>query len=124
KSYLQQNRSKMNLEQQDFSDSTISSQSNSKSLKADNVYVEQRFRGIKVHNAISSFVIKNGSVVSSQSAFVKNIATKSNTTQPSISAFVAISKAASELGLPAPSGLSLLETVGNNSYIFSNGDIS
>lgn len=124
KSYLQQNRSKMNLEQQDFSDITISSQSNSKSLKADNVYVEQRFRGIKVHNAISSFVIKNGSVVSSQSAFVKNIATKSNTTQPSISAVVAISKAASELGLPAPSGLSLLETVGNNSYIFSNGDIS
>lgn len=124
KSYLQQNKSKFNLQQQDYSDININSQSYSKSLKADNVYVEQRYRGIKIHNAVSSFVLKNGAVVSAQSAFVNNLAVKANTTQPSVSAVASISKAASQLGLPAPTGLNLLETLGNNSYIFSDGNIS
>lgn len=124
KSYLQQNRSNFNLEQQDFSDIIVTSQSSSKSLKADNVYVGQRYRGIEIHNAISSFVLKDGNVVSSQLSFTNNIAVKANTTQPSISAVVAVSKAANALGLPTPSGLNLLETVGSNSYIFSDGNIS
>ena len=124
KSYLQQNRSNLNLEQQDYSDINITSQSHSKSLQADNVYVEQRFRGIKIHNAISSFVLREGSVISAQLAFTNNIALKANTTQPSVSALAAISNAASELGLPAPTGLNLIETVGNNSYVFSDGNIS
>ena len=123
-SYLQNNRSEFALESQDISDVSIVSQSFSKSLKAENVYVEQRYQGIKVFNSSSPFVIKDGQVVSAKVSFVDNLAAKVNVTSPSVSAVQAVSKAAAALGLEAPSNLNLLETVANNSYIFSNGSIS
>lgn len=124
KTYLQQNRSEFSLNQQDISDITIASQSFSKSLQAHNVYVEQRHQGIKVYNSTSPFIIKDGSVYSAKLSFTENAAAKANTTTPSISAVNAISKAANWLGLDNPSNLNLIETVSDNSYIFSNGNIS
>src|SRR5690606_31951328 len=93
-------------------------------MKVHNVYVEQRYQGIKVFNSTSSFVMKDGAVYSAKLSFTENIAAKANTVSPAINAVNAISKAAAALGLPNPSDLSLLETVGDNSYIFSNGNIS
>lgn len=124
KAYLQQNRTVLSLEQQDVSDISIASKSFSKSLNSDNVYVEQRYQGIKVFNSTSPFVIKDGAVYSAKLSFTENIATKVNGTAPSISAINAISKAALALGLNNPSNLSLIETVDDNRYIFSNGNIS
>src|SRR5690606_28264627 len=124
KTYLQQNRSQYSLHQQDVSDITIASQSYSKNLEAYNVYVEQRQNGIKLFNSTSPFVIKDGAVFSAKLSFTENAAAKVNGTSPSISAVNAISKAANWLGLQNPSNLSLIETVSDNSYIFSNGNIS
>ncbi|MGO3182551.1 MAG: T9SS-dependent M36 family metallopeptidase [Aequorivita sp.] len=124
KDYLQQNRSQHSLKQQDVSDVLIASQSFSKSMQVQNLYVEQYYKGVKVFNSVSPFVIKDGAVVSAKLSFAKNVAAKVNATSPSISAVNAISKAASSLGLDNPSGLNLIETVSDNSYIFSNGDIS
>ncbi|CAM3251099.1 T9SS-dependent M36 family metallopeptidase [Aequorivita lipolytica] len=124
KSYLQQNRSQYSLEQQDVSDISIVSQSFSKSLQAQNVYVAQRYQGITVFNSNSPFVIKDGSVVNAKLSFTENAAVKVNSTSPSISAVNAISKAANWLGLQNPSNLNLIETVSDRSYIFSNGNIS
>lgn len=124
KTYLQQNRSQYSLQQQDISDISIASQSYSKNLEAYNVYVEQRHNGIKLFNSTSPFVIKDGAVFSAKLSFTENAAAKVNSTTPSISAVNAISKAANWLGLQNPSNLSLIETVSDNSYIFSNGNIS
>ncbi|MCB0451575.1 MAG: T9SS-dependent M36 family metallopeptidase [Aequorivita sp.] len=124
KSYLQQNRTQYSLQQQDISDISIASQAYSKSLKVQNVYVEQRHQGIKLFNSVSSFVIKDGAVINAKLSFTENAAAKVNGTTPSISAVGAISKAANWLGLENPSNLNLLETVSDNSYIFSNGNIS
>ncbi len=124
KSYLQQNRSQYSLQQQDISDITIASQTFSKSMKVQNVYVEQRYQGIKLFNSVSPFVIKDGAVVSANISFTQNAAAKINSTTPSISAVTAISKAATALGLQSPSNLNLLETISGNSYVFSNGNIS
>lgn len=125
KSYLNQNQSNLALQSQDFSDIVIESQSFSKSLKSENVYVAQRYRGVKIFNSVSPFVIKNGVVVTANMAsFVKNISSKANAAIPSVSAEVSIMKAASQLGLPVPTNISLLETGSNNSYVFSNGNIS
>ncbi len=124
KTYLQQNRSQYSLQQQDISDISIASQSYSKSLKVYNVYVEQRHQGIKLFNSTSPFVIKDGTVYSVKLSFTENAAAKVNSTSPSISAVNAISKAANWLGLQNPSNLNLIETVSDNSYIFSNGNIS
>ncbi len=124
KTYLQQNRSQYSLQQQDISDISIASQSYSKSLKVYNVYVEQKHQGIKLFNSTSPFVIKDGTVYSAKLSFTSNAAAKVNATTPSISAANAISKAANELGLQNPTNLNLLETVSDNNYIFSNGNIS
>lgn len=124
KSYLQQNRAQYSLQQQDISDISIASQSFSKSMQATNVYVEQRHQGIKLFNSVSPFLIKDGAVVSAKLSFTENAAAKVNSISPSISAVMAISKAANWLGLENPSNLNLLETISDNSYIFSNGNIS
>ncbi|MCZ4317886.1 T9SS-dependent M36 family metallopeptidase [Aequorivita viscosa] len=124
KTYLQQNRSQHSLQPQDITDVSIVSQSFSKSLQADNIYVEQRYQGIKVYNSTSPFVIKDGAVYSAKISFTENISAKVNSTTPSISAVSAIGKAATALGLQSPTNLNLIETTSDHSYIFSNGSIS
>lgn len=124
KSYLQQNRSEYSLKQQDVSDISIASQSFSKSMQVQNLYVEQFHKGIKVFNSSSPFVIKNGAVLSAKLSFTQNASAKVNAITPSISAANAVAKAANALGLENPVGLNLIETVSDNRYIFSNANIS
>lgn len=124
KSYLEQNQKQFQLEQQDISDVSISSESYSKSLKAYNVYADQNYRGIKVFNSVSPFVVKDGKVLKSNISFIPHISAKVNSSSPSITALGAISKATSKLGIPSPNGLRLLETLDKQSYVFSNGNIS
>ncbi|MCB0464859.1 MAG: T9SS-dependent M36 family metallopeptidase [Aequorivita sp.] len=124
KTYLQNNRSQFGLQPQDISDVSIASQSFSKSLKANTVYVEQNYQGIKVFNATSPFIIQDGSVTLAKVSFVQNIASKVNATSPGLAPNMAIVKAAAALGLETPSNLNLLETGMDNSYIFSKGNIS
>lgn len=124
KSYLQQNRSQHSLQPQDINDISIASQSFSKSMQVHNVYVEQRYQGIEIFNSTSPFVIKDGAVYSAKISFTDNVSAKVNSTTPSISAVGAIGKAANALGLQSPSNLSLIESLSDHNYIFSNGNIS
>lgn len=113
-----------NFHTTDISDISISSESFSKSLDAHTVYVDQNFQGIRIFNSVSPFIIQNGKVRSAQLSFLTDIAGKTNGTQPSINATTAISRTVSQLGLPTPAGLQLLETKNNHSYIFNDGNIS
>ncbi len=124
KTYLQQNRSLYSLQQQDISDISIVSQSFSKSMEAYTIYVEQRHQGITLFNSTSPFIVKDGAVVSAKVSFTENLASKVNSVNPALTAEMAISKAASALGLNAPSNLELLSMGIDNTYIFSNGAIS
>ena len=123
-SYLQSFQGRSTLNQMDISDVTISSQSFSRSLKAHNVYVEQNYKGIKIYGSVSPFVIQDGQVINANLSFSENIAARTNSSSPSITALAAISKAVNYLGIDTPSGLSLLEAKDNYSYEFSNGGIS
>lgn len=93
-------------------------------MNVQNVYVNQRFQGIEIFNSVSSFAVKNGNVVNSSLRFEANIAQRINATQPSITPSLAISKAATALNLSSPSGLVMLESVADNSFVFSNGSLS
>ena len=124
KSYLQEYQKNSSFTQKDVSDISISTQSYSKSLKGYNVYVEQYFQGIKIHNSVSPFFISNGKVESAKLSFVGNLTSKVNATSPSISALAAISKASIALGIDSPQSLNLLETKDNYTYVFSKGGIS
>jgi hypothetical protein len=122
--YLQNNRSEFALQPQDIADVSILSQSFSNSLKANTVYVEQRYQGIVVFNSTSPFVLRDGSVTSAKVSFVQNLASKINATSPTLTPNLAIAKAAGALGLDTPSNLTLLEMGIDNSFIYSNGNIS
>lgn len=122
--YLQQHQKESSLFQQDVSDFGISSQSYSKSLKGYNVYVDQKYQGIKIFNSVSPFFIQDGAVKNAELSFVKNLQAKVNSTSPSISAVAAISRATAALGIDSPTGLNLMETLGDNSYLFNTGGIS
>ncbi len=124
KTYLQQNRSQYSLQEQDVLDVSVISQSFSKSLEAYNVYVEQRYQGIKLINSTSPFAIKNGAVVTAKVAFAENIASRVNGVNPAITPNLAISKAATALSLSAPSNLNLISEGMDHTYVFSNGNIS
>ncbi|MGV6828342.1 MAG: T9SS-dependent M36 family metallopeptidase [Flavobacteriales bacterium] len=123
-SYLNNNRSQLNLLTSDIENFDIKSQSYSKSMQANNVYITQQYQGIDIFNSTSSFAIKNNEVIYAKMGFTNNISSKINTTTPLITAQDAISNAASSLGLQSPTDLSLLETVSNHSFVFSNGGIS
>lgn len=123
-SYLNNNRSQLNLLTSDIENFDIKSQSYSKSMQANNVYITQQYQGIDIFNSTSSFAIKNNEVIYAKMGFINNISSKINTITPLITAQDAISNAASSLGLQSPTDLSLLETVSNHSFVFSNGGIS
>jgi extracellular elastinolytic metalloproteinase len=123
-SYLNNNRAQLGLEAQDVEDFNIASQSFSKSMQLHNVYVTQQYQGIDIFNTTSSFAVKNNTVVNANITFVQNVIEKVNTTSPAITAENAISRAATSLGIQSPSNLTLLETISNQSFVFSNGSIS
>jgi extracellular elastinolytic metalloproteinase len=123
-SYLNNNRAQLGLEAQDVEDFNIASQSFSKSMQLHNVYVTQQYQGIDIFNTTSSFAVKNNTVVNANITFVQNATEKVNTTSPAITAENAISRAATSLGIQSPSNLTLLETISNQSFVFSNGSIS
>jgi extracellular elastinolytic metalloproteinase len=122
--YLNNNRSELGFQSQDIEEFTINSHSYSKSMDVENVYVNQTYQGIEIFNSTSSFAIKNGTVVNASLSFANDVELKVNTTTPSNTAASAISNAASAAGIQGPTNLQLLETVGSNSFIFSNGSIS
>ncbi|HZW77656.1 MAG TPA: T9SS-dependent M36 family metallopeptidase [Flavobacteriaceae bacterium] len=124
RSYLNENAKELKLSPTDIADIKISSQSFSKSLNAYNVYVDQNYRGVRIFNSSSSFVIKDNQVKSGKLSFVEEIAAKINGNAPAFPALSAISKAVAKLGIASPSGIKLLDMKGEHAYVFSDGGIS
>lgn len=124
KSYLTNNRSTLQFQQEDVQDIKVTSQSFSKSMNLNNVYVTQQHQGIEIVNTSSSFAVKNGGVVNANITFEKNIASKVTSVNPSITPQSAITKAVTDLNISAPQGLALLEQDGSYSYRYSKGGIS
>ncbi|MGB1450228.1 MAG: T9SS-dependent M36 family metallopeptidase, partial [Marinirhabdus sp.] len=122
--YLDTHRSQFGLQQQDVADVLVTDQSYSKSLQATNVWAAQRFQGIEIFNSTSSFMVKNGQVTNANLSFYNNIASHVTATQPATTAMTAIAQAADALGLAAPNGLQLVETLSNTSFVYTAGGIS
>ncbi|OAB80468.1 T9SS-dependent M36 family metallopeptidase [Cochleicola gelatinilyticus] len=122
--YLNSNQAEAGLQNDDITDFTITSQSFSKSMQLENVYVTQRYQGIDVFNTSSSFAVKEGSVVTANVVFAKNVSNLVNTTNPVLTAEGAIQKAASLLGISSPVNLELIETKDTHSFEFSKAGIS
>ncbi|MDB9961785.1 T9SS-dependent M36 family metallopeptidase, partial [Oceanihabitans sp.] len=116
-------KSDYNLIDNDIQDLYVTNEFFSKSSEITHVYVNQRYQGIKIHNAISSVAIKDGAVFYYANNLIGNIQSRVNTVSPSINAETAIQRAASYFELGSASGLELISSNGND-FIFTNGGIS
>jgi hypothetical protein len=122
--YLYNNRTNLNLQEQDVQEIEVSSYAYSKSMQLDVVHVSQKFQGIEIANTSSSFAVKNGAVVNANLSFEDNLQTKISATTPAFNAAAAVSKAAAAMDMQSPQGLELLETLNENSFVFNSAGIS
>lgn len=122
-SYLDQRKSDYNLLDLDIQDLYVTNEFFSKSTKISHVYVNQRFQGVKIHNAISSIAIKNGAVFYFANSFISNIQSRVNTISPSINSEEAIQRAVSHFELGSLEGLELISSNGND-FLFTDGGVS
>ena len=98
-SYLNQNKDKLNLSQNDISDWYIESTGNSESTKIDNYYIKQRYQGIDIFNAVSNVWVKDNQVINVVDGFKNSINTKINSVNPSISVLGALNNLYTNLGI-------------------------
>lgn len=122
KSYLQENRAKLDLTALDINDWYIQSTANSESTGINNYYVKQRHQGIEVFRNVSNFWIKNGEVINGGEGFVSNANSKVNTTTPTLNVLEGFARAISLLNENSITNIMILE---NNGYKFklSNGTL-
>ncbi|PWI30068.1 peptidase, partial [Flavobacteriaceae bacterium LYZ1037] len=123
KTYLTQNQAKYHLTANDIEDLYVTKEYFSKSTKINHVYVNQRFQGIEIHNAISSVAMRDHAVFYYANNLIGNINQKVNTISPQINAQRAIENVVTQLNLGSLQGLELIS--GNNKeFLFTNGNVS
>lgn len=121
--YLNVNKEKLNLQTEDISDLLVTNEYLTKNTKVTHVYVNQRYHGVKIFNALSSVAIKNGRVSYYANNFISQIEDKINTQSATLSPENAIQNVATRFNLNAPQNLSVLAVSGKK-FIYSNGSIS
>lgn len=117
-SYLSNERANLNLEETDFQDIQINNEVFSKSTRITHLYLNQRYQGIPVHNAISNVGIKDNSIFSFKPNFISDISNKINTTSPVIDTQQALLTASNYLGIEDLSIQLLSEE--NGRFIYSS----
>lgn len=122
-SHLNNKKEALGLNETDIAQIAVQSTTYSKSMDVHNVYVTQQYQGIDVYNSVSGFAIRNGAVLNEAMAFQTDVRNRINTISPSVSASLAVSKAANALGLINPANLQLLEQEGNR-YVYGPAGIS
>jgi hypothetical protein len=97
KTYLNENRSKIQVQANDISDLVIVNDFSSESTGINNYHVKQRYQGIEIYNSDSNFWIKDDKVINGGDEFINNISQKVNTATPTISVTNAFSQVLSKL---------------------------
>ena len=108
----------------DISGLRVQRTSFSESLKATNVYVIQEYNNISIYNAIGSFAIKQGKIVSFTGKFHNDLSQKINTTTATIRAEEAVRYVASDVGVKAPINLETVVKNKGGSVIYSDKSLS
>jgi hypothetical protein len=119
--YLTTTNAKINVSKNDFNDWVIQSDGGLTTSGIQNCYVVQRYKGIEIFRAVSTFSIKNSEVIDVQKRIVDGISKKANTTKPALSAIDALTKAYALLGIKASKSFSVLENTSPNKFKISNG---
>ena len=120
--YLDDNIEKFSYQTKDINEIFIKDKIDSNNSFI-SLYVQQRFNGIDIFNAISTVAINNNKVVSFVNRFQPLIDTKINVKEPSITAREAIISAVNNLDLGPIKDITLIEEV-ENYFTYSAPEIS
>lgn len=89
------------------------------------IYLQQRHAGIPVHNAIAGVHLKpDGTVAYATHSFIKDLAKKINTTEPTVLPAQAVGIAATHLGVATKSWPLLKQQLSKHRFLFHGGEIS
>ncbi len=123
--FLQENASKFGLTKADVTDVRVTDEYFSKNLNVTHVWVQQQHHGIPVFNGLFGLHVKtDGNVLTTGHRFVPELASKVNTTLPSMSASKAVEMTFANLGFtdfPAPS---LRQKINEQNFVFEGGAVS
>lgn len=120
--YLNSHLSELNLAQADASDWIIESKTTSKSTKITNYYINQRYNGIEIFNALSNVWIKDNNVIHIGNRFVQNCAQKINTTVPQIGVLDALNMVLNQLEVNSGHNHKIITAIDTRSFIISNSE--
>lgn len=124
RTYITENLTTLNVSASDVNDWIVQDEYLSKKSQTIQLHIKQRYGGVEVYNGTANFSIKDDKVIFVGNSLVADLAEKVSTTTPSLSVEEAIASAAVQLDIPSPSGITLLETVATNSYIYDAGAAS
>ncbi|UKM66064.1 T9SS-dependent M36 family metallopeptidase [Flavobacteriaceae bacterium GSB9] len=121
--YLSKNKTKYNLSSSDLENIQLNREVYSASTGITHSYLNQAYKGVKIHNAISTVGIKNNQVFHFANKFKSGISKKINVESPALNRVQAIQKAATHFNLGNVGSIKLLDSK-NGKDIYSKGDIS
>ncbi len=125
--YLRQNAAAYGLNQADLADLKVTDRYVSDHNGVTHIYVQQRYQGIGVYNAVANVnIARDGSVISLGQSFIPGLAKAVNTTTPTLSAQQAVEAAAQGVGLKLSEPLEIVESVGDaeQAVVFDSSGIS
>jgi uncharacterized repeat protein (TIGR01451 family) len=123
--YVEKNHESWGLTDKDVADIAVNYQYTSKHNGVTHIYFWQRHNGVEVYNALMNFnILPNGQVLHAGKRFISGLAQKVNTTQPSLTPYDAVLKAAAQLGYSGYQDVRLLEKTGENAYRYAGGTLS
>jgi extracellular elastinolytic metalloproteinase len=120
-SYLNANKAKFELTSQDVTGWELISEVPGSGTGITSCNIMQCHQGIQVYNALSNVAVKNGQVLDYGNNFKSNIASKVNTTTPSITVIQGIASAYSKLVIPAIPNFVISETIDSRTFKISDG---
>ena len=122
--YFDQNVESLDLDRADVADVIVTNQSYSKSMDVYNVYAQQAYQNIPIHNAIGSFAIKQNRVLSFNHTYLSGVQQKVSTITPTLSAKNALLSGLSQLGIEVSSELTSIAPMQAYDFMFESEDIS
>ncbi len=123
--YLQKEKSRLALSDADIHDWVISDQYDNKQTGLTYTYLNQQVDGIRIFNAVSAVVIRDGKVLHLANKFQPNAGARTNGSTPALRAEDAILEVASYLKLEAREALRQTgEDINRKRYTFTKAGIS
>lgn len=121
--YLNSNSKTAKFSNKDLEDLYVNKEILTEETGVTNIYLHQRYKGIKIFNAISSVGIKNDKVFHFADRFNVDLDKKVNTVSELLNPSDAINKVAQHFKLGSVTGVNITQQEGNK-YTFSKGNIS